>query len=123
MNQCMKKPGRGKDCLALHKPSFPKQFQIFFFYLQKQLSRLDQKLKTAKLEADNAKRDLKNEIEGRKLVEKKMTATEKENKDLRGQVGSLRVRMGVVNANINVGKHETDELKKNNQENQVTIAR
>lgn len=48
---------------------------------------------------------------------------EKENKDLKAKLGSVRVKLGVANANYNVGKHETDDLRKSHQENQIQIAR
>lgn len=88
-----------------------------------QVSKLEERLQVAKVETENAKRELKNEQDGRKVVDKKMKSLEKDNKDLRQKMSALRVKLGVANANYNVGKHETDELRKNHQENQIQIAR
>ena len=50
-------------------------------------------------------------------------ALEKENKELKTKMSGLRVKVGVATANYNVGKHETDDLRKSHQENQIHIAR
>ena len=38
-------------------------------------------------------------------------------------MGAMRIKMGVAQANYNVGKQETDELKTKHQDNQIQIAR
>lgn len=87
------------------------------------VQKLEERMKVAKVETENAKRELKNEQEGRKVVDKKLKALEKDNKDLRNKMSSLRVKLGVSNANYNVGKHETEQLRKNHQDDQIQIAR
>jgi septal ring factor EnvC (AmiA/AmiB activator) len=88
-----------------------------------QVNKLEEKLKIARTDAENAKRELKNELEGRRIVDRKLKTLEKDNKELRNKLSSLRVKLGVANANYNVGRHETEELRKNHQENQIQIAR
>ncbi|WAR30461.1 hypothetical protein MAR_033003 [Mya arenaria] len=51
------------------------------------------------------------------------SALEKENRELRNTVSQMRVKLGVASANYNVGKHETENLRKSQQENQILIAR
>ena len=69
------------------------------------------------------KRDRKNEQEGKKEFQRRINALETENKSLRAKVGSLRVKLGVANANYNVGRYDTDQLRKNYQEAQINMAR
>ena len=93
------------------------------YFSHQQVNKLEEKLKISKTDSENARRELKNELEGRKIVDRKLKALEKDNKELRKKLGDLRIRLGVANANYNVGKHETEELRKNHQENQIQIAR
>ncbi|XP_060599566.1 tropomyosin beta chain-like, partial [Ruditapes philippinarum] len=90
---------------------------------ERDVNKLEEKLKIARTDAENAKRELKNELEGRRIVDRKLKTSEKDNKELRNKLSSLRVKLGVANANYNVGRHETEELRKNHQENQIQIAR
>ena len=87
------------------------------------MSKLEEKLKASKGEAEIVKRDKKNEQEGKKEFQRRITALETENKSLRAKVGSLRVKLGVANANYNVGRYDTDQLRKNYQEAQINMAR
>ncbi|XP_045190881.2 myosin-10-like [Mercenaria mercenaria] len=91
--------------------------------LKYMVQKLEERINVSKVEAENAKRELRNEQDGRKIVEKKLKAVEKESKELKNKMSALRVKLGVANANYNVGKHETEELRKNHQENQIQIAR
>ncbi|KAL4219322.1 hypothetical protein ACF0H5_021902 [Mactra antiquata] len=91
--------------------------------LRYMVSKLDERLQTAKVECENARRELLNEQESRKIVDKKMKALEKDNKDLRNKLSGVRAKLGVSTANHNVMKHDTEELKKTNQEHLIQIAR
>ncbi|XP_052222089.1 cingulin-like isoform X3 [Dreissena polymorpha] len=88
-----------------------------------QAQRLEERLNVARVETENAKRELKNAQDGRAVVDKKLKAMSKENADLKNNVSQLRVKLGVANANYNVGKHEAESLRKNHQDSQIMIAR
>ncbi|XP_052790412.1 cingulin-like [Mya arenaria] len=91
--------------------------------LKYQVSRLEERLNVCKTEEENAKRGLKHAQDGRVVVDKKVKSLEKENRELRNTVSQMRVKLGVASANYNVGKHETENLRKSQQENQILIAR
>lgn len=91
--------------------------------LQYMVSKSEERLKGYKGEIEIAKRDRRNEIEAKKELQKKISELETENKSLRTKFGSLRVKLGVANANYNVGRYDTDQLRKNYQDAQIQIAR
>ena len=87
------------------------------------MSKLEERYKTAKGETEIAKRDRRNEQEGRKEQGKRISELETENKSLRAKVGALRVKLGVANANYNVGRYDADQLRKTQQDSQIQAAR
>lgn len=91
--------------------------------LQYMVSKSEERLKGYRGEIEIAKRDRRNEIEAKKELQKKISELETENKSLRTKFGSLRVKLGVANANYNVGRYDTDQLRKNYQDAQIQIAR
>ncbi|KAK3594700.1 hypothetical protein CHS0354_001652 [Potamilus streckersoni] len=91
--------------------------------LEFELSRTDDKNKILQNELETVKLSLRNEQELRKNFEKKVNELEKDKKELHSKLGSVRVKLGVANANYNVGKFETDQLRTKLQEAQVNVAR
>ena len=75
------------------------------------------------MELEEIKEELKNELERQKILQSALEASEEERNDLNAKLATLRVKLGVANANYNVSKSESDQLRKQNQEAQIQKAR
>lgn len=75
------------------------------------------------MELEELKQTLKSETENLKMLSSVLQASEDERNDLNAKLATLRVKLGVANANFNVSKTESDQLRKQNQEAQIQKAR
>lgn len=75
------------------------------------------------MELEDLKQTLKNELDHLKMLQAVLQASEEERNDLNAKLATLRVKLGVANANYNVSKTESDQLRKQNQEAQIQKAR
>ena len=75
------------------------------------------------MELEELKQTLRSENEHLKMLTAVLNASEEERNDLNAKLATLRVKLGVANANYNVSKTESDQLRKQNQEVQIQKAR
>ena len=75
------------------------------------------------MELEELKQTLKSETENLKMLTSVLQASEEERNELNAKLATLRVKLGVANANYNVSKTESDQLRKQNQEAQIQKAR
>ena len=75
------------------------------------------------MELEELKQTLRSESENLKMLSSVLQASEEERSDLNAKLATLRVKVGVANANYNVSKTESDQLRKQNQESQIQKAR
>ena len=87
------------------------------------LNSLDDGVRNRILEIDSAKKELVRVQTQNKATEKKLESGEQEKTTLNNKVSSLKVKLGVSNANLNVSKDEMESLRTSLNEAQIQVAR
>lgn len=84
---------------------------------------LDDGIRNQMLEMDSVKKELARIRTQIKTTEKKLEDGEQEKKTLNNKVSSLKVKLGVSNANFNVSKDEMEHFRTSLNETQIHVAR
>ena len=84
---------------------------------------LDGGIRNQMLEMDSVKKEIARIRAQIKTTEKKIEDGEQEKKTLNNKVSSLKVKLGVSNANFNVSKDEMEALRTSLNETQIHVAR
>ena len=84
---------------------------------------LDGSIRNQMLEMDSVKKEIARVRTQIKTSEKKLEDGEQEKKTLNNKVSSLKVKLGVSNANFNVSKEEMESLRTSLNETQIQVAR
>ena len=87
------------------------------------LTSLDDEVRSSIMETDSMKKELARVQTLNKTIEKKLEAGEQEKNTMNTKVSSLKVKLGVSNANLNVSKDEMESLRTNLNETQIHVAR
>lgn len=87
------------------------------------LASLDNGMRNRMLELDSVKNELLRVQAQIKSTEKKLEDGEQEKKTLHTKVSSLKVKLGVSNANLNASKDEMESVRTSLSEAQIQVAR
>ena len=74
-------------------------------------------------ELADIKESLRQELEQQTILQAALKTSEEDRNDINSKLATLRVKLGVANANYNVSKAESDQLRKQSQEAQIQKAR
>ena len=74
-------------------------------------------------ELADIKVSLRQELEQQTILQAALKTSEEDRNDINSKLATLRVKLGVANANYNVSKAESDQLRKQSQEAQIQKAR
>ena len=104
-------------------PTPPNSYNIYKDSLAKKNLIYSDNQTTVVMELEDIKQSLKHELEHQKMLQSALQSSEEDRNDLNAKLATLRVKLGVANANFNVSKAESDQLRKQNQEAQIQKAR